>query len=133
MRIQEAAAKSGVSAPTIRYYEKLGLLGNVRRTHAGYRAFSDNDVQLLVFLRKARDLGFTLSECSELLELVAVPSPLGPGRVARTREIARARLDEINQQIETLERRRDLVRSHLDSFAELAIDCPITGPLHRHC
>lgn len=133
MRIQEAAAKAGVSAPTIRYYEKLGLLGDVRRTHAGYRAFSASDVQLLVFLRKARELGFTLSECGELLALVAEPSQLGASGVARTREIARTRLDAINQEIETLERRRDLVRSHLDSFSVLAVDCPVTSPLHRQC
>jgi MerR family gold-responsive transcriptional activator of gol and ges genes len=131
MRIREAVEKSGVSAPAIRYYERLGLLGSVQRTPAGYRAFSDNDVQLLVFLRKARDLGFTLSECSELLELVAAPVPPSPARVERTREIASARLADINQQIEHLERRRELVQLHLESLDALGSDCPVTRRLHR--
>ena len=131
MRIREAVEKSGVSAPAIRYYERLGLLGSVRRTPAGYRAFSDNDVQLLVFLRKARDLGFTLSECSELLELVAAPVPPSRARVERTREIASVRLADINQQIEHLERRRELVQLHLESLDALGSDCPVTRLLHR--
>lgn len=67
--IGEAAARSGISAKMLRYYESLGLLPAVARTEAGYRRYSDKEVHTLRFIRRARDLGFSIAEITELLKL----------------------------------------------------------------
>jgi len=129
MRIREAAERSGVPAPTIRYYEQLGLLGLVKRTAAGYRVFDERDVRLLDFLRRARGLGFSLGECSELIDLLVAPDSQSAAKVSRTRQLATHRLEEIEQQMEDLARRRDLIRLHIQSLDELAEECPVSGDL----
>jgi MerR family gold-responsive transcriptional activator of gol and ges genes len=69
MNIGQAAKASGVSAKMIRYYEETGLIPAAGRTASGYRDYSDTDVHMLRFVRRARDLGFAVAEISELLEL----------------------------------------------------------------
>lgn len=67
--IGQAAARSGVSAKMVRHYESLGLLPGIVRTAAGYRQYTDNDVHALRFIRRSRDLGFSMAEIAELLKL----------------------------------------------------------------
>ena len=67
--IGEAAARSGVSAKMIRHYETLGLLPAVNRTDAGYRQYRSAEVHTLRFIRRARTLGFSMTEIAELLKL----------------------------------------------------------------
>jgi MerR family copper efflux transcriptional regulator len=69
MNIGEAAALSGVSAKMVRHYEALGLLPRVARTDAGYRQYGEPEVHTLRFIRRARDLGFSMAEIAELLKL----------------------------------------------------------------
>ena len=69
MNIGEAAARSGVSAKMARHYEALGLLPDVRRSEAGYRVYGEADVHTLRFIRRSRDLGFSMAEITELLRL----------------------------------------------------------------
>ena len=69
MNIGQAASASGVSAKMIRHYEALGLLPAAQRTESGYRQYAQNDVHTLRFIRHSRDLGFSLTEISELVSL----------------------------------------------------------------
>ena len=67
--ISEAANRSGVSAKMIRHYEELGLMPKVSRTAAGYRIYRESDIHVLRFIRRSRDLGFTMKEIGVLLGL----------------------------------------------------------------
>lgn len=67
--IGTAAARAGVSARMVRHYESLGLLTGVARTGSGYRQYTAADVHTLRFIRRARDLGFSMDEIATLLGL----------------------------------------------------------------
>ena len=69
MNIGQAAVASGVSPKMIRHYEEIGLVQAPKRTTSNYRLYSDNEVHVLRFVRAARDLGFSLQQIGELLEL----------------------------------------------------------------
>jgi len=69
MNIGQAAAACGVSAKMIRHYESIGLIGAASRTASGYRVYSDHDIHTLSFIRRARDLGFSVPQIHNLLAL----------------------------------------------------------------
>ena len=69
LNIGDAADASGVSAKMIRHYEEIGLIPKARRTDAGYRTYSGNEVHELRFIRQARNLGFSTKQIAQLLKL----------------------------------------------------------------
>jgi Cu(I)-responsive transcriptional regulator len=69
MNIGEAARASGISAKMVRHYEEVGLMPAVARTEAGYRQYSAADIHTLRFIRRARDLGFSIAEIGQLVGL----------------------------------------------------------------
>jgi MerR family copper efflux transcriptional regulator len=69
MNIGQASAASGVSAKMLRYYESIGLIPRAGRTEAGYRVYTDTDVQTLRFIRRARDLGLSIERIKLLVGL----------------------------------------------------------------
>lgn len=69
MNIGEVAARSGISPKMVRHYEQLGLLPRIARSDAGYRRYGARELHTLRFVRRARDLGFSIAEIAELLAL----------------------------------------------------------------
>lgn len=134
MNIGQASHASGVSAKMIRYYEQNGLIPKALRRDSGYRDYDESDIHRLRFIRRARDLGFTVEQIRDLLALwsdrkrsSSDVKSLALGHVERLR----AKQIELEQMIETLE---TLAR---DCHGDDRPDCPIIEGLAEgdasHC
>src|SRR5262245_55005884 len=99
MNIGEVAVTVGIPPRTIRYYEAIGLVTPPRRTATGYRAYSDDDVRILAFVRGARALGFSIDACRELVVLQRDEHRMSADVLA----VARAHLEELELQRHELE------------------------------
>ena len=122
MNIGQAAQASGVSAKMIRHYEEIGMLPKASRTLAGYRVYSESDVHMLRFVRHARDLGFSMKEITELLNLWQ-NRRRASSSVKRLAEAHMAELDErINQLAAMKDALATLVRH---CHGDQRPDCPI--------
>ena len=98
--IGAASERSGCTIETIRYYERIGLVPKPPRNASRYRVYAPGDVERLVFIRRARELGFTLGEIRDLLRLAAdVANPC-----AAVREVAAGHLADIRTKIADLRR-----------------------------
>jgi DNA-binding transcriptional MerR regulator len=97
----DVAERAGVNIHTVRYYEQRGLLPEPPRTPAGYRKYGQEHVAHIRFIKRAQDLGFTLEEIRELLDLRAVPDA-GADVRAKTEE----KVQEIDGKIHDLQRIR---------------------------
>ncbi|MBS0564876.1 MAG: Cu(I)-responsive transcriptional regulator [Proteobacteria bacterium] len=95
MNIGQAAAASGVSAKMIRHYEAIGLIPPAGRSAAGYRSYGDPDVQVLRFIRRARDMGFGIDGIAELLALWRDRTRAS----ADVKRLAEARIADLRQRI----------------------------------
>jgi len=117
------ALQAGVNIQTIRYYERRGLLPEPQRSAGNYRVYSSETVRRVRFIKRAQELGFTLREIKELLELRASPK----SRCADVRERSQAKLRDIEDKLRSLEAMRKsltrLVRSCSGKGA--ATECPI--------
>jgi Cu(I)-responsive transcriptional regulator len=124
--IGEAARASGVSAKMIRHYETLGLLKAALRTDAGYRIYDTNDVHTLRFVRRARDLGFSIKEIERLLGLWR-NRRRSSGDVRR---IAQQHIGDLDRRIDELAAmKRTLERLVHDCHGDHRPDCPILDDL----
>lgn len=105
LRISDVAARAGLTAPTIRYYESVGLLARAPRSAAGYRHYDDTTVDELRFIKKAQGLGFSLDEIGEILTL----SRAGKTPCSRVLDLARRHLAAVDARIHQLARFRDML------------------------
>ncbi|NKB47940.1 MAG: Cu(I)-responsive transcriptional regulator [Alphaproteobacteria bacterium] len=122
MNISEAATQSGLPAKTIRYYEDIGLVDPARRQDNGYRDYGVRDVHLLRFLHRARNLGFTVADCRNLLSLYTD----GDRHSANVKAIALNRIADIDQKIAELGEMRSVLATLADKcHGDDRPDCPI--------
>lgn len=110
LRISELATAGGVGVETVRFYQRKGLLPAPEGEATGGRRYGSDDVRRLRFIRSAQEAGFTLREIAELLELDRSNDR------PRAREMARARIADLDARIATLSEARD-------KLAKLAREC----------
>lgn len=116
------AAESGVKAETIRYYEKINLMPEPARTEGGHRLYEDAHLQRLRFIRRSRELGFTLDEVRELLTLVDGQQV----SCEKVQHIADAHIKDVRVKIADLRKIERILRDMSSQCSgEDVPDCPI--------
>ena len=126
MNIGEAAKASGVSTKMIRHYESIGLIDAARRTDAGYRLYSERDVQVLQFIHRSRTLGFSLEQIRTLLALWQDKQRASKD----VRAMARQHIDELDRKIADMQAmRRTLETLATRCHGDERPDCPILDDL----
>ncbi|CRM58477.1 Copper export regulator [Pseudomonas sp. 31 R 17] len=126
MNIGQAARQSGLSAKMIRYYESIGLLKAAHRTESGYRLFSADDLHTLAFIKRSRDLGFSLEEVGKLLTLWQDRQRAS----ADVKALARQHVEALNQKIREFEQLRDTLQDLVEHCqGDHRPDCPILKEL----
>ncbi|CAM3943983.1 Cu(I)-responsive transcriptional regulator [Pseudomonas wadenswilerensis] len=126
MNIGQAARRSGLSAKMIRYYESIGLLKPALRSDSGYRLYQQEDLHQLAFIKRSRDLGFSLEEVARLLTLWQDRQRAS----ADVKALASQHIDDLNRRIEELVSLRDTL-SELVAHCQGddRPDCPILKDL----
>ncbi len=120
-RIGEVTRRLGMSADTLRYYEKIGLLPRVARNGSGVRRYDRADLARLKFIQRARLMNFSLDEIRNLLQFRSDPS----GSKAQVRELTRRKLDDIGARMDALQSLRQELDLLMDSCTGFEKSCPI--------
>jgi len=100
MKIGELAKQSGLSAHTLRFYEKSGLLKASGRSESNYRIYTPTDLSTAKFVKRARDIGFSMEEVSTFL---SIRSDLPAHICADAKQLADQKINEVTQKIEELQ------------------------------
>lgn len=126
LNIGRAAEASGVSPKMIRHYESIGLLPAAGRTVAGYRIYKDGDVHTLRFIRRARDLGFSMKEISALISLWQNRRRAS----SDVKKLAARHMQQLDEKIREMQSMRDTL-AHLAEHChgDDRPDCPILEEL----
>lgn len=126
MNIGDAARLSGISAKMIRYYESIDLIGPIARSDNGYREYDEQDVHMLRFVGKARELGFPMTDVTGLLALWKDQS-----RASRdVRQLANTHIDELKRKIADLNTMvQTLENLSANCHGDDRPDCPILNEL----
>ncbi len=120
--IGELSRRSGVNIETIRYYERIKMLPPPPRTASGRRVYDSSDLRILAFIRRSRELGFSLDDIRALLRLG------GPEKAScrEVREIAAHHLDDIRAKLGDLKKlERLLAKTVARCSGKTAPDCPV--------
>ena len=126
LNIGEAARLSGISTRMVRHYESLGLLGDVHRSDSGYRQYSPAEVHTLRFIKRSRDMGFSMEQVAELVDLWRNRRRTS----ASVKRIAQSHLDELEQRIAAMQgMQRTLAHLVHCCHGDQRPDCPILEDL----
>jgi MerR family transcriptional regulator, copper efflux regulator len=126
VNIGMAARMSGVSPKMVRHYESLGLLPAVGRTDSGYRQYSDAEIHTLRFIKRARELGFSMDDISELVSLWQNRRRAS----ASVKRIAQRRSEELAERIFAMQAmQRTLEQLITCCHGDERPDCPILDDL----
>lgn len=124
--IGEAAKRSGVTPKMIRHYEALRLVKSPKRTEAGYRLYDETDIHTLRFIRRGRDLGFSMKEIQQLLALWQNRRRAS----AEVKRIAQGHISALDAKIHELQgMRRTLEQLVHNCHGDARPDCPILDDL----
>ena len=129
LTISKVAREAGVNVQTLRYYERRGILAEPARTAGGYRQYDPEAVTRIRFIKRAQDLGFTLDEVHELLELRVEHGAACEVVEAKARE----NLARVDAKVRQLKRIRQVLGELVESCQrrEKTEDCPILEALER--
>jgi Cu(I)-responsive transcriptional regulator len=128
MNIGQAAQASGITPKMIRYYETTGLIRPAQRTESGYRQYSSTDVQIMHFIKRSRDLGFSLERIKTLISLWHDTTR----KSSDVKKLAGQHIAELNEDIAKLQSIRDqLVHLSDCCHGDNRPDCPILADLAR--
>ena len=130
LTIGKVARRAGVGVETVRFYEREGLIAEPARGASGYRQYPEATVSRLRFIRRAKELGFSLREVRKLLSLRVDPTRSS----AEVKAQAQAKITDIEQKIRTLRRMKDTLVDLTDACDGCVpmSDCPILGALEAH-
>ncbi len=130
MKIGKLAEEAGVSIDTIRYYEKTGVLPSPARSSSGYRLYTEETVEILRFVRKAKGLGFRLNEIRQIIRLRYSPCD---DTCVSVRKIAEEKKREVSERINDLLEIRKMLDSLIDSCRRnrTLSKCPFLEELGR--
>lgn len=115
LKIGEVSKRSGVGIETLRFYERLGVLGRPSRTESGYRLYDDATLERLDFIKRAQVLGFSLAEIAQII----AHKHAGQSPCAEVREIVRARLRELDQRMKEMQRYRKELAAALAEWEQV--------------
>jgi MerR family mercuric resistance operon transcriptional regulator len=121
VRIGKVAKQVGITVEAIRFYEKKGLIDPPRRNESGYRDYPGDAVQLVSFIKRAKELGFSLKEIKDLMSLRYTPGTT----CSEVKEQTEVKIADIDRKVEDLLRIKKVL-------TELVSVCPGQGPLN-HC
>ena len=110
-KIGEVASRAGVNKETVRYYEKRNLISEPDRRRSGYRIFTKRHIEQIKFIKRAQELGFTLSEIKELLELRLD----GKTSCEQVRKKAESKREEVREKIKDLEGIKNVLADLIES------------------
>ncbi len=120
------STKTGVNIETIRYYEKEGILPKPARSSGGHRLYSEDDIKRLFFVRRSRELGFSIKEINSLLSLVHI----GEYTCAAVHDLTVQHAEEISQKIKDLQKMEQVLLEMAAECSQGDIpECPIVDTL----
>lgn len=126
LTIHRAAKEAGINVETIRYYQRIGLIETPEKPLSGYRVYSEDLIARLLFIQRAKELGFSLAEISTLLAL-------GDGNCAEIKELAAHKLAIVNSKLHDLQAIANTLESLIQSCESTSgyQGCPVITAISK--